>query len=243
MADENKPDAVVPDAIGRQAIARLEEGIAETQVRAGVPIPGGRDVEDWARSVVEKQIRIHEDRMRNGVPDAGHAADPAVASPSRIDRGDVGENTQVIYNDDIGKGWTAPRGKRRVNMQVDPRPLEDILLEARLKLLQFFPCERGCTGPATDLGHQHPWFDRLMATDDEALAIAKRNGFADQFDKVVALRNELMMRIVEQSGQPVEMGGLGLGDYRTPKSSGPRRLFLIGAGGQLTPMPDMDGNG
>jgi len=210
-----KPDPTVPDATVREAIDRVTAGVVETQARAGVPIPGGRVVDDWVRPIVERQVRVHEDTFRNGVPDP--APRPAThESPSRITRGDVGPNAAPVARDLDD----SPRGRR--HLRPPALPLDDQLLLGRLQVLRYWPCEIGCTADAEDAGHRHEWQDRLLACGDEARAIALRNGFVDDYQQTLAVREKLMMDLVELSGAPVSMGGLGLGDYKQPRT----RMFV-----------------
>jgi hypothetical protein len=201
-------DPVVPETTVRDAIDRVTAGVVETQRAAGVPIPGGRQVEDWVKPIVERQVKLHED---------GANRNPAARSvehesPSRITRGDVGPNTRVIERDLSA----SPRGRR--HMQVAPVPVADMLLLGRLQVLRYWPCELGCTADAEDAGHRHAWRERLLACGDEARAIAQRNGFIDDFAQTLAVREKLMLDVVELSGAPVTMGGLGLGDYKAPRT-------------------------
>lgn len=203
----------VPEDVGREAIARVAEGIRETQIRAGVPCPDG--AVDWVRGIVEKQIRIHEDRATG--PERMLPA-PAHESPSRITRGDVGPNARPVELDLA----QSVRGRRHLRPRA--HHVEDQLLLGRLQLLRYWPCEIGCTADAEDAGHRHGWQDKLVACGDEARAIAARNGFVDDFDQVAALRQKLMLDVVALSGAPIAMGGLGLGDYKQPTTKALVRL-------------------
>lgn len=203
----------VPEELGREAIARVAEGVREMQIAAGVPVPDGAI--DWVRGVVERQIRIHEDRASD--PERTLQA-PAHESPSRITRGDVGPNAHAI---ELDLSQSA-RGRRHLKPRV--HHLEDRLLLGRLQLLRYWPCEIGCTADAEDAGHRHAWQDKLVACGDEARAIAARNGFVDDFAQVSALRQKLMLDVVALSGAPISMGGLGLGDYKQPTTKALVRL-------------------
>lgn len=196
----------VPEELGRAAIDRVAEGIRETQIRAGVPIPDGGV--DWAREVVRDTVRKHEERLARGGGDPRPEPPPG-ESPSRITRGDVGHNTQVIDRD------LAASEFGRQHLRPSPPPLEIALLEGRLELLRYFPCEPGCTGPATDAGHTHPWWDKISKAVDDTVVLTRRAGWTDMDPRTTERICEAMLKVVELSGAPLEMGGLGLGDYKT----------------------------
>jgi hypothetical protein len=226
-----KPDTLVSEATAREAIDRVTAGVVETQRAAGVPIPGGRAVEDWVRPVVERQIRIHEDACRNGLPSP--APRRTTESPSRITRGDVGPGVSVIDRD-LSE---SPRGRR--HLRPVAHDLEDQLLLGRLQLLRYWPCAIGCVADAEDHGHHHAWQDRLIACGDEARAIALRNGFVDDFDQVSTLRQKLMLDVVALSGAPISMGGLGLGDYKAPVTRAFVRLPAVAGLRGLLPIEQL----
>ena len=188
----------VSEATGREAIARVAEGIRETQIAAGVPIPDGGV--DWARQVVTDQIRKHEARV-NVLPEAAATDDE---HPCRINRGDVGENSEVIDRDMSASA----RGRRHLR---DTRSLEILMLEGRLELIRYFPCEPGCVEP----GHVHAWNEKLIKAVDDAVVWTRKSGWTDDDPRTTARLCDAMMKVVELSGAPLEMGGLGLGDYRT----------------------------
>lgn len=200
------PDPIVSEETGRAAIDRVAQGIRETQIAAGVPIPDGGV--DWAREVVRDTVRKHEERMAKGGHDPRPEPPPG-ESPSRITRGDVGPNASPLER---GLEQSA-RGRQHLRPQ--QVPLEIALLEGRLELLRYFPCEPGCTGPATDAGHVHPWQDRLFRAVDDALVFTRRDGWTDDDPRTLQRICDAMLKVVELSGAPLEMGGLGLGDYKT----------------------------
>lgn len=185
-------------------------GVVEGQREAGVPIPGGRAVEDWVRPIVERQIKVHEERCAAGVP--GPPATPPVErdteSPARISRGDVGEDTVAIERPLDSREWreaqTAPRGRRHVEGRPDTRPLELRLLEARARLLFGLP----------------EWERRLVQVADDAVAIARRNGFAADIPRTQELQATLMMGVIEDSTRI-------FGDWRTPAARGPTRQYYL----------------
>jgi hypothetical protein len=215
----------VPDAVVREAIARVTEGVVETQAKAGVPIPGGRAVEDWVRPIVERQVRIFEDGANVSAPrPARHE------SPSRITRGDVGPGARPLERDLSA----SPRG--RAHLRPKPLPLDDQLLLGRLQLLRYWPCELGCVADADDPGHRHVWQDKLIACGDEARAIATRNGYGADYDQVLKLREKMLLDVVALSAAPISMGGLGLGDYKQPHTKMLVRLPPVAGRHGLVPI-------
>lgn len=201
----SKPDPVVSEETGRAAIARVAEGIRDTQIRAGVPVPDG--AVDWARDIVRDTVRKHEERMANPPPPAPAPDIDPDEHPCRINNGRVGENTRVITPDH------SPRMRQHVAPR--PPPLHIALLEGRLELIRYFPCEPGCTGPARDAGHVHPWNERLIKAAEDTAILTRKSGWTDDDPRTTARICEALMKVVELSGAPVEMGGLGLGDYKT----------------------------
>jgi hypothetical protein len=69
--------------------------------------------------------------------------------------------------------------------------------------------------------------------------VARRNGFVTDLAQTQRLQADFMLKVVEQSGAPVQMGGLGLGDYRIPKAGTASKLFIQTPAGliPLTPAP------
>jgi hypothetical protein len=199
------PEPVVSEATGREAIDRVAQSVRETQIAAGVPIPDG--AVDWAREVVRDTIRKHEERAANPAPQPVLETDPA-EHPCRINKGEVGEGTDVLARD----LEQSARGRRHLR---DTRSLETLLLEGRLELLRYFPCEPGCTGPAKDAGHVHPWNQKLIQSVDDAVVWTRKSGWTDDDPRTTQRLCDEMMKVVDKSGMPLEMGGLGLGDYRT----------------------------
>lgn len=209
------PETTVSEATGRAAIARVAEGIRDTQQRAGVPIPDGGV--EFARRVVEKQVKLHEDGANRAAP---RVATPDEEHPCRINNGMVGEGSRVITPEQ------SARMRKHMALR-DGRPLEVALLDGRVELLRYFPCEPGCTLDAQDAGHFHPWgYDavvegsgairkgKLAAAVDEALVFTRRSGWTDDDPRTTAAICDAMLRVVELSSAPPEMGGLGLGDYK-----------------------------
>lgn len=209
--------AVVPEATGRKAIADLTQRVVETQAKAGVPVPGGREVEDWVRPIVEKTVRVHEERMASGPRDEdGTDARPAPLgeSPSRIDRGATGE-----YQPIVREPGESPLAKRHLAPQV--MPIEDMRLHARLELIR----------------RSFPEFARkIHAAADDATQVARNGGLYDDDPQMQIVRRDAVLKMVELSGQPLFMGGLGLGDYRAPEPTGATKVYMQ-VGGRLVPLP------
>lgn len=214
MSDESP--ATVDEATGRKAVDDLTRRVVETQVKAGVPVPGGREVEDWVRPIVERTVRQHEERMAQGSgPGEDTRTHPPGESPARIDRGDTGEYTPIVR--ELGAG--SPLAERHLNPQV--LPLEDMRLLARLNLLQ----------------KEFPDFARrIHAAADDATQRARNDGMTDDDPRMLIIRRDAVLKMVDLSGQPAFMGGLGLGSYLDPPPNAPTRIYMQ-VGGQLVPLP------
>mgnify|MGYP001607011128 CR=1 FL=1 len=211
------PAEVVPESVGREAVERIAVGIRDTQERVGMPVPDGGV--EWARRVVEDTIKRHEAGANRRAP----APEPEPGeSPSRITRGDVGPGAVAIDGRDLA---ASPRGRR--HLRGDTRTMEITLLDGRLELLEFFPCQPGCMEP----GHRHPWQEKLFLAADDAIAMSRRSGYTDDDPRCHGMIAAALLTVVELSGQSPQMGGLGLGDYRHPKREPhvrlPRRRGLV----------------
>lgn len=209
------PSPTVDEATGRKAVDDLTRRVVETQVRAGVPLPGGRVVEDWVRPIVEKTVRQHEERATAPAPAEDTRSAPPGESPARIDRGDTGEYQPIVRE----LGADSPLGKRHMEPQV--LPIEDMRLLARLNLLE----------------KEFPDFARrIHAAADDATQRARNDGMTDDDPRMLVIRRDAVLKMVELSGQPAFMGGLGLGSYLDPPANAPTKLYMQ-VGGQLVPLP------
>lgn len=244
------PERTVSEETGRAAIDRVVGGIVETQRDAGVPLPGGRAVEDWARGVVVDTIRKHEERMADPGFDKREA--PPGESPARIDRGDVGPNAAPLARN------LEESARGRQHLRPLPRSRDLALLDGRMELLRYFPCGPGCSLDATDAGHFHPWGfsavveasgairkGKLANAVDEAVVLTRRMGWTDDDPKTLQAVADAIMRVVDLSAAPPEMGGLGLGDYKTLRREMyvrlPRRGGLIPISQLPKHAPDIGG--
>lgn len=147
----DKPDAIVKEETGRLAIDRLVGGITEDARRTG-RVPNVQAAEDFARPIVEKQIKLHEARHRNGVPDA--APKTAALAPTvetEVSPGVVAKSRHMgafSWDPNTG-GAIAPMGKlhpklakkiadaKRLDQSADAR--EQVQLRKRLDLLRGYP--------------------------------------------------------------------------------------------------------
>lgn len=227
MSETERPDPIVRERTIRDAIDDITRRTVSTQEQIGIPIPGGRAVDDWVQGAVVKQVKIHEDRCRNGVPESAQALD--VESPARIDRGEVGEGTTVVSRDLRSTEWeqgrTAPAGRAHVHGgppmlmshsgRLIPQDWDDRLLQARLNLLGGFP----------------EWAQKLQRAAWDAVALSRREGRTDDDPETIKRLTVAMLGVVELSAVPVAMGGLGLGDYRRPKANGPTKIIVSGPTG------------
>jgi hypothetical protein len=220
---KSRPAPVVDETPGRAAIDAQTRRVVETQAKSGVPVPGGREVADWVRPIVEKTIRQHEERVAVAVDEEGTDTriHPPGEAPARIDRGDTGEYEPIVREFDEKE---SPLAKRHM---AGPQvlPLEDMRLLARLNLiLKEFP----------------DFARKIHAAADDATQRARNDGMTDDDSRMVGIRAEAVLKMAELSGQPAFMGGLGLGDYRNPSKGAPTKLYMQ-VGGKLVPMPGTSG--
>lgn len=147
-------------------------------------IPDTRAIEDWVKPIVAQTIRRNEEPQQQAAePEPGE-------SPARIDRGDVGEYEPILQPLDN----VSPLGKRHMQPQaVDRRVL------LRLRLIQ----------------EVFPAFARKIhaAADDAASRCVTQLGMTHDDPRCTEARAEAVLKMVELSGAPANMGGLGLGDY------------------------------
>lgn len=221
MSDKATPSPTVSEETGRKAIDDLTRRVVDTQVKAGVPVPGGRVVEDWVRPIVEKTIRKHEETFSPASPRDEDGTDarprPEGKSPDRIGRGDTGVYEPIVREFDEQE---SPLAKRHMNPRV--MPIEDMRLLARLNLiLKEFP----------------EFARRIHREADDATQRARNDGMTDDDPRMLVVRRDAVLKMAELSGAPVHMGGLGLGDYKVPKAGGPTKLYFQGPNGKLIPAP------
>jgi len=187
----------VKEETGREAIDRVVSGVIDTQKQLRVPVPDVAKAEAFAKKVVDETIKKHEERQAKPEPPAPIGdvhrplAEKALAVPG----------TQEINRDVSLSDWTAPQGKAHVAGITPPRPLEDMLLEARVNMLGQFP----------------EWAAKLHAAAAEADALSIKRKTSD-WKEIQSLRADFMMKVIEQSNAI-------FGDYLKP-NQGRTKIIL-----------------
>lgn len=147
----NKPDAIVKEETAREAVDRIVGGFA-TDARAAGKLPQLREIEDFARPIVDRQIKIHEERCRNGVPEPVKQA-PVPVVDSETPTGDKGVRKMQrhlgVVDWQPGTGQMQVRGKlhpklaqrlaRQAAVPVEADAREQAQLRKRLDLLGSYP--------------------------------------------------------------------------------------------------------
>jgi len=200
----------VKEVTGREAISRILEGVATTQHDAGM-LPGGADAELFARDVVEKQVRIHEEREAREALAGLRASDEAVEvpgpeSPSRLDRGDIPGDTQVIRNTLDGPiNEMTPQARR--HMLGPQLPLIDQLMLARLRMLRQFPEWEARIQTAWIAGEQTAMMSgsELERTDAYRRHMKQAEAVINVLDDSIAI----------------------FGDWRQPKANGRTKIIMV----------------
>jgi len=149
VSDKPRPDPVVKEPEIRAAVDFLAKGHVETQRKIGVTVPSAAAAESFAKEAVESQVKIHEDRCRNGVPE------PKRPAPAQADDMDV-RRPVGVYDWNTRTNQFRPLGPVR-GKQAAP---VDPLLQSRMDMLLRLP----------------EWRSRIMKTWDEGL-IASNGSF------------------------------------------------------------------
>lgn len=131
----------VSDTTGRAALDLVVSGHVEMQKEFGVAVPSASKATEWARGIVERQIKEHETRPT--AKSLGHLDEKDPGEPkSRIDRGDVGPDASVI-NRPVGTGhFNTGIFESSGDIRIERRH-EDRALRARLDLLMTLPEWKG----------------------------------------------------------------------------------------------------
>lgn len=158
----NRPDAIVKEDDARYAIDRLTEGHVETQRDMGITMPDVAAAERFAQDAVGRQIKVHEERFKDGVP-APIERDDEVPEEGPGHVGSFRWNTATNQFTPIG--------------DINPRLLEktqqtakgDPLLAARMEMLM------------QDMG----WRAKIMRAWDDGLN--QTGNFSGASDRVMAV--------------------------------------------------------
>ena len=207
MSDEG-PDVIVKEETIRKAVDRVVSGVASTQVQAGMPLPDIAKAEMFAKEVVAKQVKVHEERMSKLLDDGTDKRAANVKpgeSKARIDRGDVGDDTVAIVRPITSREWTAPNGRAHVMGTPVQRSREQQLLLDRLNMLGQLP----------------EWDAKLLAAAGEGDAYARRSGAPEDRLNIArrsSIVTDFMMKVVEESNAV-------FGDYLNPAAV-PRKIIL-----------------
>lgn len=198
----------VSEQTGREAVDAVTRGGVEFQKELGIPVPSATKAEEYARKIVSVQIKKHEEDQEKAefLPKHLQPLDPSQPK-SRIDRGEVGEDTQVFTRSigtasiDASTGLFKaddPHGQWRIE-----KPREDVLLRSRLDFLGTLP----------------EWKSKLEKAAWEGEAVAKRR------DHVSGLK-ERMSIIADHVIEVVETSNAIFGDWRNPKAPKGPKIIL-----------------
>lgn len=201
-------DSTITEQTGRAAIDRVLEGVTETQRQVGM-VPGGSDAEAFARDVVERQIKIHEEQLtrESTAPDAAESC--ANESPARLDRGDIPDDASVIDNTlDAAPAQMTPQAQRHM---FGPRlPLLDQLMLARLNMLRQFP----------------EWDARIQAAWVGGEQAAMLSG--SELERTDAYRRHLKQS--EEVIKVIDESSAIFGDWRRPRTDGRTKIIMVPLG-------------
>lgn len=220
MSDAPKPDAIVREPEARASVEELTKGLAEDARRNGV-LPPILEIEKFAKEITHDTIARHEERFRNGVPDAklvrgGNTG----ASPATIDRGSFEDDFGRV--DPIARPFDAKRHLAKAK-RIDPADvLEAKLADDRLALLLSWTTPTGRISrhrtSAEDSETYPEWAARIRKTWTETLALSKNldpgaNAHSDAADAV--------LKILDASNAT-------FGDWRNPKGPDgkPLRFYI-----------------
>lgn len=218
MGAAPKPDAVVREPEARASVEELTKGLVDDALHNGI-LPPIAEIERFAKEITREQIAIHEDRFRNGVPDA---------KPIMRGQGTGAKIDQGEFQDDFGT-------VRKVERAFDPKrhaakakaiPLADAF-EARLvdmrlaHLLSYVTPEgrtvRHPTGPEDK--ERHPeWAARIRKAYSETLALSKN---LDQPIK------DAQSNAADAVLQVLDASNAVFGDWRYPKGPDGKPLYFV----------------
>lgn len=215
----DKPDAIVREPEARASVEELTKGFAEDARHNGV-LPPMLEIEKFAKEVTREQIAIHEDRFRNGVPDAKPITRPAANGTATIDRGPFEDDFGKVEK--IARPFDPERHARKSKAVAASEALEAKLADDRLALLLSWKTPAGRITrhrtSADDVEVYPEWTARIRKTWSETLALSKSlapeaNAHSDAADAV--------LKILDASNAT-------FGDWRNPKGPDgkPLRFFV-----------------
>lgn len=218
MSAATKPDAVVREPEARASVEELTKGFAEDARHNGL-LPPMVEIEKFAKEVTREQIAIHEDRFRNGVPDA-KTARPAAGGTATIDRGPFEDDFGKVEK--IARPFDPERHARKAKNVSPADVLEAKLVDDRLALLLSWKTPEGRIvrhRTSADDVEAHPdWAARIRKTWSETLALSKSlasgtNAHSDAADAVLKILDASIATF---------------GDWRHPKGPDgkPLRFFV-----------------
>lgn len=213
MSDAPKPDPIVREKEARASVEELTKGFAADAHANGL-LPPIRKIEEYAQEVTREQIARHEERFRNGVPDAKPIAQPG--SPATIDRGPFEDDLGLVEKLERGfdpKRHAAKTAARKIPPAADI--VESRLVDMRMKhLLQV----RDVNGSREWVYPE--WATRIHKAYSETLALSKNLELPDADAKSNAA--DAVLKILDQSNAV-------FGDWRHPKAPNGQPLhFIIG---------------
>jgi len=190
----------VKEVVGREAIARVLEGVTDTQRKGGME-PGGVEAENFARDVVEQQIKRHEETSEP-VHRKGSAH---TTSPARLDRGELPDDAKAIGDTMSGPIQEMTPQARR-HMFGIKLPLIDMLMLARLNMLRQVP----------------EWDARIQAAWISGEHAAMMSG--SELERTDAYRRHV--RQTEAVFKVLDESSATFGDWRRPKTNGRTKLIF-----------------
>lgn len=193
------PDKVVKETEIRTAVDRIAGGLADNFRQVG-KLPPGQELQDWAAEQVANQVAVHEERCRNGVPEAA-STQPVEKAKTRDDDAITERPVGTFEWDTKTNEFTAvgPVAKKFANRK--PR-LINLALKARLDFLRQFP----------------EWDQRVLKAFHEgaweAIKLGRQTGHMNPQD-IAEKGAEYVMKVVEASNAV-------FGDWENPKEKAAR---------------------
>lgn len=213
-----KPDAIVREPEARASVDELTKGFAE-DARHNGKLPPMVEIEKFAKEVTREQIAIHEERFRNGVPDA-KAVRPATGGTATIDRGPFEDDFGTVEK--VARPFDPERHARKRKIVAATDAIEAKLADDRLALLLSWKTPAGRVvrhrTSADDVEVYPDWAARIRKTWSETLALSKSlapgaNAHSDAADAILKL---------------LDTSNATFGDWRNPKGPDgkPLRFFV-----------------
>lgn len=210
--DAPKPDPIVREAEARASVEELTKGLADDAHHNG-RLPPIREIEKFAQEITREQIARHEERFRNGVPDAK----PVTRAP--VDTGGQAKIDRGTFEDELGtverveRAYDPARHAVRVKLVPVAEALEARLAEMRLALLLKVDTVNG------QARERFPdWAERIRKAWAETLALSKNLGV----DAPEARSNaaDAVLALLDQSNA-------AFGDWRHPQGPDGRPLYFL----------------